>query len=93
MLPEACDTRAMDGRWAAPAWLRLVLVSTALGLVTLGLAIEWIRIADLAGCTERAQTEAIACPAPPPSYEVPLALAIEVVVAVVAVVEIRADRA
>lgn len=82
----------MEERRTAPAWLRWVLLFAALVLVTIGLAIEWVRIADLAACTERAQTEPIACPAPPPPYEVPLALAIDVVVVIVAAIEIHGAR-
>jgi hypothetical protein len=82
----------MEERWTAPTWLRWVLLFAALSLVTVGLAIEWIRLADLAACTDRALTAPIACPAPPPPYEIPLALAIDVVVVIVAVIEIRGPR-
>jgi hypothetical protein len=82
----------MEERWTAPAWLRRVLLLAALTLVTVGLAIEWVRIADLAACSDRALTEPIVCPAPPPPYEIPLALAIDVVVVIVALVEIRGSR-
>ena len=82
----------MEERWTAPAWLRRVLLFAALTLVTVGLAIEWVRIADLAACTDRALTEPIVCPAPPPPYEIPLALAIDVVVVIVALVEIRGSH-
>ena len=64
----------------------------ALSLVTVGLGIEWVRIADLAACTDRALTEPVVCPAPPPTYEVPLALAIDFVVVIVALIEIRGAR-
>ena len=82
----------MEERWTAPAWLRWVLLFAALCLVTVGLAIEWVRIADLAACTDRALTEPIACPAPPPPYEIPLALAIDFVVVIVALIEIRGSH-
>lgn len=82
----------MEERWTAPAWLRWVLLFAALSLVTVGLGIEWVRIADLAACTDRALTEPVVCPAPPPTYEVPLALAIDFVVVIVALIEIRGAR-
>jgi hypothetical protein len=82
----------MEERWTAPAWLRWMLLFAALVLVTAGLAIEWVRIADLAACADRALSEPIACPAPPPPYEIPLALAIDVVVVVIALIEIRGAR-
>jgi hypothetical protein len=82
----------MEERWTAPAWLRWALLFAALSLVTVGLAIEWVRVADLAACTDRALTEPAVCPAPPPPYEIPLALAIDLVVVVVALIEIRGAR-
>ncbi len=78
----------MEDRPAVPAWLRSLLVFAALGFVTVGLAVEAIRISDAATCADRSLSEPITCPAPPGPYEIPLTLAIEVVVAVIAVSEV-----
>lgn len=82
----------MEERSAAPAWLRWLLVFAALGFVTIGLATEAFRIADAASCAERAQSEPLVCPAAPGPYEIPLTLAIEVVVVAIAALEIGGTR-
>ncbi len=73
----------MDGR-TAPGWLRWVLVFAALGFMTLALLFEGQRIATTTGCIERAQGDGSACPTSPAPFEVPLTLAAEIVILVVA---------
>lgn len=72
--------------------MRWLLVFAMLGFVTIGLVSVFLRASGAADCSARAQTELIACASRPPPFEIPLALAVEVVVLAVVGSEVSRGR-
>lgn len=72
--------------------MRWLLVFAMLAFVTMGLLSVFLRASGAADCSVRAQTELIACASPPPPFEIPLALAVEIVVLAVVGSEVSRAR-
>ena len=72
--------------------VRWLLVFAMLGFVTIGLVSVFLRASGAADCSARAQTELISCASRPPPFEIPLALAVEVVVLAVVGSEVSRGR-
>lgn len=72
--------------------MRWLLVFAMLGFVTIGLVSVYLRASGAAACSVRAQTELIACASAPAPFEIPLALAVEVVVLAVVGTEVSRAR-
>ena len=82
-LDPKAQTSRVD-RLAAQGWLRWLLVFAALGFMTVALVFQGQRIAAAADCAQRDKTDGRSCPAGPAPFEVPLTLAAEIVILVVA---------
>jgi hypothetical protein len=72
--------------------MRWLMVFAMLGFVTLGLLSVYVRATGAADCSARAQVQSIACASPPQPFEIPLALAVEVVVLAVVGTEVARAR-
>ncbi|MDP9481994.1 MAG: hypothetical protein M3P84_02095 [Chloroflexota bacterium] len=72
--------------------MRWLVVFAMLGFVTIGLVSVYLRASGAANCSVRAQTELIACASAPPPFEIPLALAVEIIALAVVGSEVSRAR-